>query len=79
DNADVKMTGSGASVSSKKTFTVAKGNNASATLNYTGSKIDIGSGYIGEGESAKTQLELNNSALTASGKVFIGQGNTTQT
>ncbi|MFA1980735.1 hypothetical protein ACD891_24120, partial [Escherichia coli] len=28
---------------------------------------------------AKTQLELNNSALTASGKVFIGQGNTTQT
>ncbi|WP_000329722.1 hypothetical protein, partial [Escherichia coli] len=46
---------------------------------YTGSKIDIGSGYIGEGESAKTQLELNNSALTASGKVFIGQGNTTQT
>ncbi|MEI5056505.1 hypothetical protein RJ926_34255, partial [Pseudomonas aeruginosa] len=42
-------------------------------------KIDIGSGYIGEGEAAKTQLELNNSALTASGKVFIGQGNTTQT
>ncbi|WP_089566747.1 autotransporter outer membrane beta-barrel domain-containing protein [Escherichia coli] len=77
--AKVTMTGSGATVSSKNTFTVAKGNNASATLDYTDSKIDIGSGYIGEGEAAKTQLELNNSALTASGKVFIGQGNTTQT
>ncbi|WP_336558111.1 hypothetical protein, partial [Pseudomonas aeruginosa] len=72
--AKVTMTGSGATVSSKNTFTVAKGNNASATLDYTDSKIDIGSGYIGEGEAAKTQLELNNSALTASGKVFIGQG-----
>ncbi|MBB9897181.1 autotransporter outer membrane beta-barrel domain-containing protein, partial [Escherichia coli] len=77
--AKVTMTGSGATVNSKNTFTVAKGNNASATLDYTDSKIDIGSGYIGEGEAAKTQLELNNSALTASGKVFIGQGNTTQT
>ncbi|HBD4968573.1 TPA: hypothetical protein KJZ49_004956, partial [Escherichia coli] len=48
-------------------------------LDYTDSEIDIGSGYIGEGDAAETQLELNNSKLTASDKVFIGQGDTTQT
>ncbi|MCJ2698805.1 autotransporter outer membrane beta-barrel domain-containing protein [Escherichia coli] len=77
DTATVTMTGKGAMVSSGNSFTVANGNNASATLNYTDSKIDIGSGYIGVGEKSHTLLKLDNSTFHAAGNIDIGKGTST--
>ncbi|HFF9062980.1 TPA: autotransporter outer membrane beta-barrel domain-containing protein, partial [Escherichia coli] len=77
--AKVTMTGNRATISSGNTFTVAKGNNASATLDYSDSKINIGNGYIGGGEKAQTVLTLKDSALAATGDVIMGQGQETQT
>lgn len=77
DTATVTMTGKGATVSSGNSFTVANGNNASATLNYTDSKIDIGSGYIGVGEKSHTLLKLDNSTFHAAGNIDIGKGTST--
>ncbi|EKE4311134.1 autotransporter outer membrane beta-barrel domain-containing protein, partial [Escherichia coli] len=71
------MTGNGATISSGNTFTVARGNNASATLDYSDSKINIGNGYIGVGEKSHTLLKLDNSTFHAAGNIDIGKGSST--
>ncbi|EKY6355489.1 autotransporter outer membrane beta-barrel domain-containing protein [Escherichia coli] len=71
------MTGNRATISSGNTFTVAKGNNASATLDYSDSKINIGNGYVGVGEKSHTLLKLDNSTFHAAGNIDIGKGSST--
>ncbi|MEF7431425.1 hypothetical protein ABEM29_21545 [Escherichia coli] len=75
--AKVTMSGNGATISSGNTFTVAKDNNASATLDYSDSKINIGNGYIGVGEKSHTLLKLDNSTFHAAGNIDIGKGSST--
>ncbi|MCV5761304.1 hypothetical protein OFN40_29500, partial [Escherichia coli] len=53
------------------------GNNASATLDYSDSKINIGNGYIGVGEKSHTLLKLDNSTFHAAGNIDIGKGSST--
>ncbi len=72
DTAAVTMTGNGATISSGNTFTVARGNNASATLDYSDSKINIG-----VGEKSHTLLKLDNSTFHAAGNIDIGKGSST--
>ncbi|MEJ9759931.1 hypothetical protein R1B88_24455, partial [Escherichia coli] len=57
----------------------AKGEEATAKLDYTNSKLATGSAVIASGNNASAELKLEQSSFTSSGAMDIGQGTDTTT
>ncbi|HFI7618770.1 TPA: autotransporter outer membrane beta-barrel domain-containing protein [Escherichia coli] len=71
--------GTDATLTTQKGFVVAKGEEATAKLDYTNSKLATGSAVIGSGNNASAELKLEQSSFTSNGAMDIGQGTGTTT
>ena len=79
DNSEVIMTGNKSSLTSKGEFFAAKGEGATATLDYTNSTLVTGSAVIASGNTASAEVKLEQSSFTSNGDMTIGQGTGTTT
>ncbi len=66
--------GTDATLTTQQGFVVAKGEEATAKLDYTNSKLATGSAVIAGGNNASAELKLEQSSFTSSGAMDIGQG-----
>ncbi len=71
---DSTLYGNGATLTTQQGFVVAKGEEATAKLDYTNSKLATGSAVIAGGNNASAELKLEQSSFTSSGAMDIGQG-----
>ncbi len=74
NNSEVNMTGEGALVTSRGQLLAAKGEGATAKLNYTNSTLTTGSAVIASGNNAGADVKLEKSSFTSKGDMIIGQG-----
>ncbi|MEJ9755185.1 autotransporter outer membrane beta-barrel domain-containing protein [Escherichia coli] len=75
----VTLHGTDATLTTQKGFVAAKGEEATAKLDYTNSKLATGSAVIASGNNASAELKLEQSSFTSSGAMDIGQGTDTTT
>ncbi|HEB0443140.1 TPA: autotransporter outer membrane beta-barrel domain-containing protein [Escherichia coli] len=66
-------------VNARGAMSVAKGDGAHATLDYTSSELTTGSAVIASGNNATADVELKQSSFTSNGDMIIGQGTGTTT
>ncbi|HDX1916631.1 TPA: autotransporter outer membrane beta-barrel domain-containing protein, partial [Escherichia coli] len=76
---DSTLYGNGATLTTQKGFVAAKGEEATAKLDYTNSKLATGSAVIAGGNNASAELKLEQSSFTSNGAMDIGQGTKTTT
>ncbi len=79
DNSEVIMTGNKSNLTSKGEFFAAKGEGATATLDYTNSTLATGSAVIASGDTASAKVKLEQSSFTSNGDMTLGQGTGTTT
>ncbi|WP_244566063.1 autotransporter outer membrane beta-barrel domain-containing protein [Escherichia coli] len=73
-NSVVTLHGTDATLTAQKEFVVAKGEGATAKLDYTNSTLSTGSAVIASGDNASAELKLEQSSFTSNGDMIIGQG-----
>ncbi|MEK8631586.1 autotransporter outer membrane beta-barrel domain-containing protein [Escherichia coli] len=78
-NSVVTLHGTDATLTAQKEFVVAKGEGATAKLDYTNSTLSTGSAVIASGDNASAELKLEQSSFTSGGAMDIGQGTGTTT
>ncbi|EFA5113711.1 autotransporter outer membrane beta-barrel domain-containing protein [Escherichia coli] len=76
---EVIMTGNKSTLTSNGELFAAKGNEATAKLDYTNSTLSTGSAVIASGDNASAELKLEQSSFTSGGAMDIGQGTGTTT
>ncbi|HCO8026332.1 TPA: autotransporter outer membrane beta-barrel domain-containing protein [Escherichia coli] len=79
NNSEVNMTGEGALVTSRGQLLAAKGEGATAKLNYTNSTLTTGSAVIASGNNASAEVKLEQTSFTGNADIDIGQGQNTTT
>ncbi|MCW3224461.1 autotransporter outer membrane beta-barrel domain-containing protein [Escherichia coli] len=79
NTSEVIMVGRSANVTSRGQLLVAKGEEATAELDYTNSKLTTGSTVIASGNNARADVKLEQSSFTSNGNMTIGQGTGTTT
>ncbi|MBB8780701.1 autotransporter outer membrane beta-barrel domain-containing protein, partial [Escherichia coli] len=79
NSSEVIMTGEGALVTSREQLLAAKGEKATAKLNYINSTLTTGSAVIASGNNASAELKLEQSSFSSGGAMDIGQGTGTTT
>ncbi|HDD8818572.1 TPA: autotransporter outer membrane beta-barrel domain-containing protein [Escherichia coli] len=73
-NSVVTLHGTDATLTAQKEFVVAKGEGATAKLDYTNSTLSTGRAVIASGSNASANVKLEQSSFTSNGDMIIGQG-----